>query len=227
MAARLLGMLKLALLTPALGEPAAASTVHTARVRVNAQDPAWSRVCPPPEDASAAASPCVNAHEAQGLPTTALRLTWELAGVHESHRGVVQTAFEADITCLRTGATLWSTNATAERFDTVALPEPELGAEGSYSARVRTAWLAAGSASDVAATWTDWSAPALFDTAPSTGSWASRESEWIGGFNQLRSTLTLPSSTAYFTLYGRFFTTFFFKDMCSLVKSAEKCGHLM
>lgn len=174
------------------------SAVQPVRLRVNAQQPAWSQVCPPPADHDGAdeATHCVNAHEAQGLPTTGLRLTWELTGMPTSQRGVRQIAYEAEISCLRTGVIVWSTKAAAEDFAALAMPEPALQPESSYGARVRVSWVIAGSANDNTTTWTDWSDPALFDTRPSVDSWAARESEWIGGFPQLRSSFSVPSSAS-------------------------------
>ena len=179
---------------------AAASAVAVHSVRVNAQRPSWSNACPPPEDNvaaspsgdGAAAPPCRRAAESQGLPTTGLRLTWELRG-GDGHRGLAQTEHEAEIVCVATGRTLWRGNATGSGFAALARPEPELPAESSFAARVRARWVSAGGAFP---TWTEWSEAALFDTAPSAGSWAARDSEWIGGANQLRSDFALPAASA-------------------------------
>jgi hypothetical protein len=183
----------------------AAAAVHD--VRLNAQRPNWSNVCPPPEDdaaghgqlepsagASSVSPPCTNAAESQGLPTSGLRLTWELRAT-AGQRALVQHGYEAEIIRLATGKSLWSGNATIADFTTVALPEPELPSESSFAARVRVSWVSAAGGGSAPA-WTDWSAPALFDTAPSSGSWAARDSQWIGGHNQLRTAFSLPSGSA-------------------------------
>jgi len=192
-------LLALAASSAAVPPPArAASAVAVHSVRVNTQRPSWSNACPPPEDNVAAsrdgaAPPCRRAAESQGLPTTELRLTWELRG-GDGHRGLVQTEHETEIVCVATGRTLWRGNATGSSgFAAVALPEPELAAESSFAARVRARWVSAGGAFP---TWTEWSEAALFDTAPSAGSWAARDSEWIGGDNQLRSDFALPAAAA-------------------------------
>ena len=159
---------------------AAAAGVEVHEVRLNAQRPEWSNACPPPEDGAA---PCMGAGESQGLPSTGLRLTWELRGAADQ-RVLVQRAYEAEITCVLTGRMLWQGNGTSSSFAALALPEPELPLESSFGARVRVSWVSAAAAG--APAWTDWSAPALFDTAPSSSSWAARDSEWIGGHNSRR-----------------------------------------
>ena len=143
--------------------------VEVHAVRLNAQRPSWSHACPPPEDPPAtAALACTNADEAQGLPRTGLRLTWELRAAGSAaaaRRALAQVAFEAEITCVATGQLMWSSNVTlATALAALASPQPELAAESSFATRVRASWV---SSAGGAPTWTAWSAPALFDTAPS------------------------------------------------------------
>ena len=175
--------------------------VEVRDVRLNAQRPEWSNVCPPPADAAPptlttlplALPPCRNPAESQGLPGTDLRLTWELSLGGTGPRGLVQRSYEAQITSAGTGKVVWSGNATTPDSTALALPNPELSGEASFAAQVRVAWVSAASDSP---TWSSWSAPALFDTRPSSSSWAARDSEWIGGHNQLRSAFSLPDGAA-------------------------------
>eukprot|EP01043_Picozoa_sp_COSAG02_P038323 COSAG02_NODE_2945_length_7687_cov_25.192541_9_plen_567_part_00 len=175
--------------------------VEVRNVRLNAQRPEWSNVCPPPVDAPptlttlmpVALPPCRNPTESQGLPGTDLRLTWELSLRGTGPRGLVQKSYEAQIMSEGTGKVVWSGNASTPDSTALALPTPELSGEASFAARVRVAWVSVATGSP---TWSSWSAPARFDTRPSTSSWAARDSEWIGGHNQLRSAFSLPDGAA-------------------------------
>eukprot|EP01046_Picozoa_sp_COSAG06_P069031 COSAG06_NODE_18635_length_876_cov_1.222651_1_plen_170_part_10 len=127
--------------------------VEVRDVRLNAQRPEWSNVCPPPADAAPptlatlplALPPCRNPAESQGLPGTDLRLTWELSLRGTGPRGLVQRSYEAQITSAGTGKVIWSGNATTPDSTALALPTPELSGEASFAAQVRVAWVSAAS----------------------------------------------------------------------------------
>lgn len=182
------------------GEASAPSIVPIvpSRLRVNAQEPGWYGACPPP---AATEEACVNGGEALGLPTTGLRLTWELTLPAAAPRGLEQTQYEAEIVARASGSRVWSSGVVAGAATAViASPVPELAPEESYAWRVRSlvglGHSPAPGPSNGEAGGGNWSDYAFFDTAPSQESWSVRGSEWIGGFNEMRGSLVLPDGAA-------------------------------
>ena len=190
-------------------------TVH--RVRINAQNSDWFGSCPPKRIHEATSGDCINGREILGVPTTDIRLTWEIMA-DRSLRDVRQLEYEAEIFEVGGTEPVWtSKNISSSDSFTIARPIPELHPEASYFCRVRTlvslqeVYRAPQSDSPsslqnstrqfqnldskhAAGVWTNWSTPVYFDTDLGADSWQARGSMWISGYNELRSSFQLAST---------------------------------
>lgn len=132
-------------------------------------------------------------HEVLTVPTTGLRLSWQL-------QQPTQTAYEVEIWA---DSLIWSTMLNSSTQELVASPYPELRAGATFTWRAR---ISDGSG------FSEWSRVSSFDTAPSPASWGYNRAAWIGGPNMstLQTERNLPANAkisrarAYVTAAGAF-----------------------
>jgi hypothetical protein len=130
-----------------------------------------------------------------------LRFSWRNDG--GDLKGLVQTTYEVEVN----GAAgfHWASAVVASAEQQVRpadLGMPELAADADYRWRVRTALAGSSTAAAPAPATREpflgptWSASLAFSTAPSNATFADAGAVWIGGKNQLRADLVLPSGSA-------------------------------